>query len=130
MKNMQRIQLDNRKKLRLLFVISGILLISSVPVFAPHFMHGHGLHVGIHIASIILGSFLSVVGAITYLEYKTNRLFLMMCAFFTITGAEIVSALNSVMAFWPSYTSVDSLITHALILLMLVLFSIGIFRTD
>ena len=130
MKNMQKAQLDNKKKSKILFVISAILITVSIPVFFPHFTEGHGLHAGIHIASIILGSFLSVIGTLTYLDFRTKRLFLMMCAFFAITTAEIVSAANAVFLFWPSFESTDSLITHGLILLMLSLFSVGIFRTD
>lgn len=127
---MQKIQLDSRKKLWILFSVSIILLASSIPIFFPHFMHGHGLHMGIHTASIILGSFLSVISIITYAEYKTTRLFLMMCAFLAITSAEAVFALNTVMLFWPAYTTTDSIVTSAMILLMLVFFSVGVFRTD
>ena len=127
---MQRIQLDRRTKLRILFFVSAVFLTSSIPIFYPHFMHGHGLHMGIHTASIILGSFLSVVATITFFEYRTTRLFLMMCAFLAITSAELVFALNTVFVFWASYTSTDSIVTSGMILLMLAFFSVGIFRTD
>ena len=130
MENMQKVHLETKGKSKVLLVISIALLFAFLPVFLSHFMHGHGLHVSIHLASIILGSFLSIVGAISYLEFKTSRLFLMMCAFCAITVAEIASAVNIVFLFWPSYSSVDSLITHGLILAMLSFFVVGIFRTD
>lgn len=130
MKNMQKVHLATKGKSKILLVISIALMFVFVPVFLPHYMHGHGLHVSIHLASIILGSFLSVVGAITYLEFKTSRLFLMMCAFCAITVAEIASVVNIMFLFWPSYSSADSLITHGLILTMLSFFVVGIFRTD
>lgn len=85
---------------------------------------------GIHTASIILGSFLSVVAAITYLKYRTTRLFLMLCAFLAITSAELIFALNTVFVFWAAYKSTDSIVTSGMILLMLTFFSVGIFRTD
>ena len=127
---MQQLHLDNKRKFKILLLITGVITAVSVPLFLPHFLHGHGFHTVIHIAGIILGSFLSVVGAITYLEYKTTRLLLVFFAFFTVTVAEIVSALNMVFLFWPSYSSVDSTMTHLLILMMLTFFSIGIFRRD
>ncbi|MCH9659006.1 hypothetical protein K0U27_10045 [archaeon] len=127
---MQKLHLDNKGKFRILLLISGVIIVASVPLFLPHFLHGHGFHTGIHIAGIILGSFLSVVGAITYLEYKSTRLLLVFFAFLAVTAAEIVSALNMVFLFWPSYSTVDSIITHLLILMMLTFFSIGIFRRD
>ena len=127
---MQKTHLDNRGKFKILTIISCALISLSVPLFLPHFEHGHGLHTIIHISGIILGSFLSVVGAMTYLEYKTPRLLLVFLAFFAITVAEILSAANMLFVFWPSYSSIDSMITHGLILMMLAFFSIGIFRRD
>lgn len=127
---MQQVHLDNKGKFKILTIISGILISVSVPLFLPHIEHGHGVHTLIHISGIILGTFLSVVGAITYLEYKTPRLLLVFFAFLAITIGEILSAANMLLVFWPSYSSIDSMITHGLILMMLTFFSFGIFRRD
>ncbi|MCA9812672.1 MAG: hypothetical protein KC483_07400 [Nitrosarchaeum sp.] len=127
---MQQLHLDNKGKSKILLLVSGVIITGSVPLFMPHFLHGHGFHTGIHIAGIILGSFLSIVGAITYLEYKTTRLLLVLFAFLAVTTAEVLAALNMVFLFWPSYSSIDSVITHLLILMMLTFFSVGIFRRD
>ncbi len=127
---MQQTHLDTRGKFKILLLISGVISVASVPLFLPHFIHGHGVHTGIHMIGITLGSFLSVVGAITYLEYRTTRLLLVFFAFLAVTAAEILSALNMVFLFWPSYSSVDSIMTHLLIVMMLTFFSIGIFRRD
>lgn len=127
---MQKVHLDNKGKFKILTIVTCALIAVCVPLFLPHFEHGHGLHTIIHLSGIILGSFLSVVGAITYLEYKTPRLLLVFFAFSAITIAEILSAVNMLLVFWPSYSSIDSMITHLLILMMLTFFSIGIFRRD
>ena len=127
---MQYVHLDSKTKIRILCFVSIAMLASSLPAFLPHFMHGHGLHMSLHIACIILGTFLSIIGAITYLKFRTARLFLMMCAFFAITSAEVIFALNIVFVFWASYTSTDSIVTSGLVLLTLIFFSVGIFRTD
>ncbi len=127
---MQQVHLDNRGKFKILTILTAVLIAVSVPLFLPHFEHGHGIHTIIHISGIILGSFLTIVGAITYLEYKRPRLLLVFLAFFAITAAEILSAANMLFVFWPSYPSIDSMITHMLILMMLAFFSVGIFRRD
>ncbi|WP_048109553.1 hypothetical protein [Nitrosarchaeum koreense] len=127
---MQKTALNNKQKFHILILITGVLMAISIPVFLPHFLHGHGVHTGIHLASISLGSFLSVIGVMTYLEYKTKRLLLVFFAFATITIAETLSALNIIFLFWASYSSIDSVITHLLILMMLTFFSIGIFKRD
>jgi len=127
---MQQVHLENKGKFKILTIITILLVTVSVPLFLPHFEHGHGIHTIIHISGILLGSFLTVVGAITYLEYKRPRLLLVFLAFFSITSAEILSATNMLFVFWPSYSSIDSMITHGLILMMLAFFSIGIFRRD
>ena len=127
---MQKAYLDNKSKFKILLILTGVLVSVSVPVFLPHIEHGHGVHALIHVSGIILGSFLSVVGFLTYVEYKTPRLLLVFLAFSAITVGEIISAANMVLVFWPSYSSVDSMITHGMILMMLVFFSMGIFRRD
>jgi uncharacterized membrane protein len=129
-KIMQKTRLDNRKKFTFLVIITGIIATIGFPFFLPHFLHGHGVHTSIHLAGIILGSFLSFVAALTYFEYKTPRLLLIFFAFSAITVAEVVSAVNMIVLFWPSYNSIDSMLTHSLILMMLAFFSIGIFRRD
>ncbi|TBR12155.1 MAG: hypothetical protein EPO62_00505 [Candidatus Nitrosotenuis sp.] len=96
----------------------------------PHILVGHGLHAAIHIISIALGTFLSVVGLFTYTTFKTKRLFLMMCAFYAVTAAETFSFVNLVFPFIPSSMGLDGIIAHTLILLMLTFFVIGIFRSD
>ena len=127
---MQKTHLDNKGKFKILTLITVVLISISIPAFLPHFLHGHEIHTTIHLSGIVLGSFLSVVGVMTYLEYKTNRLLLVFLAFTTITTAEVLSALNMIFLFWPSYSGIDSIITHSLILMMLTFFSIGIFRRD
>ncbi|MDH3204019.1 MAG: hypothetical protein OEL81_05005 [Nitrosopumilus sp.] len=127
---MQKAHLENRGKFKILTIIAISIASLSIPLFLPHFEHGHGIHTITHMSGIVLGSFLSVVGFITWREYKTPRLLLVFLAFLAITVAEILSAANMLFVFWPSYSSIDSLITHVLILMMLSFFSIGIFRRD
>lgn len=127
---MLKSRLENDIKFKILAIITGVLVAIGIPAFLPHYSHGHGLHVTIHLAGIVIGTFLSVVSAITFLEYKTKRLLLVFLAFFSITIAEVLAASNMIFLFWPAYSSVDSMITHFLILMMLTFFAVGIFRRD
>lgn len=83
-----------------------------------------------HLVSLILGLFLSIVSGLTFFEFRTKRLFLIMCAFSAIVIAEGVSLLNFIIPIMPMDYNIHSLITHLMILLMLSFFSVGIFRTD
>ncbi len=127
---LQRTFSTTRSKSRLLVILSISICGATLPFAIPHILVGHGLHAAIHIISISLGTFLSVVGLYTYKSFKTTRLFLMMCAFYAVTAAETFSFMNMVFPFVPSNVGLDGLISHTLILLMLTFFVIGIFRSD
>jgi len=114
----------------LLVILSISICGATIPFAIPHILVGHGLHAVIHITSIALGTFLSVIGLFAYKTFKTTRLFLMMCAFYAVTAAEAFSFLNLIFPFVPSNVGLDGLIAHTLILLMLTFFVIGIFRSD
>jgi len=127
---MLKSRLENNIKFKILAIVTGVLIAISLPAFLPHIQHGHGVHVTIHLAGIVIGTFLSVVSVITFLEYKTKRLFLVFLAFFSVTVAEVLAASNMIFLFWPAYSSIDSMITHFLILMMLTFFAVGVFRRD
>ena len=127
---LQRTFSTTRSKSKLLVILSISICGATIPFAIPHIILGHGLHAAIHIISIALGTFLSVVGLFTYKSFKTTRLFLMMCEFYAVTAAETFSFLNLVFPFIPSNVGLDGLISHTLILLMLAFFVIGIFRSD
>lgn len=123
-------KLDNRSKSKLLGILIIVGLLILVPITSENFTNENKLHISIHISSTLLGLFLSIVAFVTYIEFRITRLFLVMCAFFTITCLEIFSIVSFVMSEIPPAPNVDSLITHGMILAMLSFFAIGIFRSD
>lgn len=127
---MQKSQLDNKTKFKILIGSFIAVILISLPISFSNFLNGNGLHVGIHIAAIILATFLSIVGLFTYKEFRTGRLFLVMSAFMVILVAEIASLSSFLISELPFKATIDSLITHSLILVMLSFFSVGIFRRD
>lgn len=105
-------------------------LVVLIPLTSGNFTDENKIHISIHISSTLLGLFLSIVAFVTYFEFKTSRLFLIMCAFATITSVEVFSIISFVLSEIPPTPDVDSLVTHGLILTMLSFFAIGIFRSD
>lgn len=127
---MQIARLDNRSKSKLLGILITVGLIIIIPITSENFTDENKIHISIHISSVLLGMFLSIVAFLTYLEFKTTRLFLVMCAFFTITSLEIFAIGSFALSEIPPTPNIDSLITHGLIFAMLTFFAIGIFRSD
>ncbi|MBT8251420.1 MAG: hypothetical protein KJO99_01110 [Nitrosopumilus sp.] len=127
---MQIARLDNRSKSKLLGILVTVGLIILIPITSENFTDENKIHISIHISSALLGMFLSIVAFLTYLEFKTTRLFLVMCAFITITSLEIFAIGSFVLSDIPPTPNIDSLITHGLIFTMLTFFAIGIFRSD
>ncbi len=126
---MQKSVLSNKTKCKILVTISVCaILLSSIFSFSGNF-NGWTYFV-IHLASVILGLFLLTVSALTFSEFRTYRLFLVLCAFAAITLAEGVSLISFIVPIIPQDNSLHSLIVHLMILLMLSFFSVGIFRTD
>ena len=127
---MQKSQLDFKTKSKILLALTALVLAISIPFFMPSLSGVYRFHIGIHITAIILASFLSIVGFITYQEFRTTRLLLVMCAFVTITLAEMVALLSFIFYFGFTIPNLDSLIMHGLILLMLSFFAAGIFKRN
>lgn len=127
---MQVSRLDNKSKSKLLCVLVAVGLIVLIPMTSENFTDENKIHVSIHISSIILGLFLSIVAFVTFFEFRTSRLLLVMCAFITITSVELFAIFSFIFSEVPPTPSNDSLITHGLILTMLAFFAIGIFRSD
>lgn len=105
-------------------------LVVLIPITSENFTDENKIHISIHISSTLLGVFLSIVALVTYFEFKTTRLFLVLCAFTTITAVEIFSIISFVLSEIPPTPDSDSLVTHGLIFAMLSFFAIGIFRSD
>ncbi|KEQ55991.1 hypothetical protein AAA799E16_01688 [Marine Group I thaumarchaeote SCGC AAA799-E16] len=123
-------RLTNKSKFKLLGALVLVGLVVLIPITSENFTDENKIHISIHISSTLLGVFLSIVALVTYFEFKTTRLFLVLCAFTTITAVEIFSIISFVLSEIPPTPDSDSLVTHGLIFAMLSFFAIGIFRSD
>jgi len=127
---LQIARLDNRSKFKILGILVTVGLIILIPITSENFTDKNTIHISIHISSVLLGMFLSIVAFLSYLEFKTTRLFLVMCAFLSITSLEVFAIGSFVLSEIPPTPNTYSLITHGLIFAMLSFFAIGIFRSD
>lgn len=127
---MQKPTLSIKDKTNVLLVIVVAILLISVPIGFESIDSSERGYYAIHVVSLIFGLFLSVVGFLTYLEYRTIRLLMVFCAFAAITIAESTSWINLIYPFFESAYSIHGYVTHGLILTMLSFFMIGIFRSD
>lgn len=127
---MQKPTLTNKTKSKFLFMFAVGILLISLPLGIQTVPVEERTYYGIHVVSVILGSFLSLVSILAYFEFRTQRLLLVTFAFIAITVAEATSIVNFVTPFFESTYGIHGFITHGLILVMLSFFSIGIFRSD
>lgn len=127
---MQISRLDNRSKFKLLGILVLVGLTILIPITSENFNDGNKIHISIHISSVLLGMFLSIVAILTYYEFRTSRLLSVMCAFIAITSVEMFSIISFVLSEIPPRPDMDSLVIHGLILAMLSFFALGIFRSD
>lgn len=127
---MQVSRLDNKLKSKLLGILVLVGLAVLIPITSENLTDENKIHILIHISSTLLGIFLSLVAFVTFSEFRTTRLFLVLCAFTTITTVEVFSIISFILSEIPPSPNMDTLITHGLIFAMLSFFVIGIFRSD
>lgn len=119
-----------KDKTNILLVVAVAVLLVSVPIGFDRIDSSERGYYAIHIASLIFGLFLSILGFLTYLEFRNARLLMIFCAFVAITVAESTSLINLFYPFFENTIGMHGYVTHGLILVMLSFFIVGIFRSD
>lgn len=127
---MQKSTLTIKNKTNLLLVLALAIILISIPIGLDNIDSSKIVYYAIHVVSVIFGLFLSLIGIITFLEFRNTRLLMVFSAFVAITVAESVSLINFIYPFFQSTYSIHDYITHGLIFIMLTFFVIGIFRSD
>ena len=105
-------RLNNTTKFKILATIIVVALLILIPLSSPNFTLENQYHVALHISSVIAGTFLSIMGFLTYKTFRTTRLMLVMFAFMSITSLELFSIVSFIVAPHPPIIESDSLITH------------------
>ena len=117
-----------------LFILISIIIVSvlAVPVIIPHTTHPqHIYHIALHIASLILSIFLSIVSLSSYLRNGGPRLLFMSLGFFSLLIVETLFLFYATRGIREILIPVVNIeLPHIILFAMLTLFGIGILKVN
>ena len=122
-------------KYKLFVIISvSIIAILLIPVILPHIAHTNMIyHIFLHIVSLIIAVFLSVVSTLAYKRNSGSRLLFMTLGFFSLVGIEILYLFYSMMDIEDTNIIIPVInieIPHVILFVMLTLFGIGFIKVN
>ena len=118
---------------KLLAIIAlAMIAILAIPVIIPHLNHtGVIYHISLHVGSVIIAVFLTVVSVIAYRRNGSGRLLFMMGGFAVLAFVEFLYlfyATFNIEAVLIPIIDVD--LSHIILLVMLTLFGIGVLKVN
>jgi hypothetical protein len=117
-----------------LFIIISVSVISilAIPVIFPHLTHTNMIyHIFLHIVSLIIAIFLSVVSILAYKRNGGARLLFMSLGFLSLAIVEIMYLYYSTIEVEDTtIPGVNIEIPHIILLVMFTLFGIGVFKVN
>jgi len=127
---MQR-AIDSKPKL-LTIVTVLVIAILSIPVILPHIMHPSMIfHIFLHIISLIIALFLSIVSILSYKRSNSTRILFMTFGFFALAAIEILYLFHATANLEDVIIPiVDAELSHVILLVMLTLFGIGVLKVN
>ncbi len=116
----------------LLGLVTAIVIGVAAPLITPHLAHPSMIyHVTLHIASLTIAVFLSVVSFFAYRRGTGARLLLMMMGFMSLALVEslyLLDASGTVSLFDLSALNIE--LPHVILLAMLVMFGLGVLKVN
>jgi hypothetical protein len=120
-------------KSRLLIIVSASVLgVLAVPVIIPHILHPYMIyHIFLHLVTVIISLFLSIVSVIAVDRTHNTRILLMTFGFLALVAAELVHLLTATQSIMDLLIPVVNIeMTHIILLTMVTLFSIGVLKVN
>jgi hypothetical protein len=120
-------------KAKLLIAISVVAVaVLSIPVILPHLNHPSMIyHIMLHIASLIVAVFLTVISEIAYKRSGSLRILFMFFGFLALTIVELIYLFD---ATWDigevALPFVHIELPHIILLVMLTLFGVGVIKAN
>src|ERR687888_974647 len=127
------VQHDSVSKLALLGIVTAsIIAILWIPVIMPHITHPTMIyHISLHTISVIIAVFLSIVSILAYKRNNSLRLLFMSLGFCLLAGIEFLYLFHATANIADVIIPiVDVELSHAILLIMLTLFGIGILKVN
>jgi cytochrome bd-type quinol oxidase subunit 2 len=125
---------DRVNKLTLLTIIAAVVIgVLMVPVILPHIRHPSMIyHISLHTLSVIIALFLSVVSILAYRRNNNSlRLLFMSLGFCLLAGIEFLYLFHATANISDVIIPVvDVELSHAILLIMLTLFGIGVLKVN
>lgn len=116
----------------LLGLITALVIGVAAPLILPHITHPTMIyHVILHIASLTIAVFLSIVSVLAYRRNTGARLLFMALAFIALATVEVLYLLDAsgvVSAFGISTLGIE--LPHVILLVMLTMFGLGVLKVN
>ena len=118
----------------LLGLTTAIVVGALMPLIAPHLSHPSMIyHSALHVASLSIAVFLSVVSMTAYSRAGGARLMFMMLGFIALAAVEVVYLLDSTGFFVGMLLPLavlDIELPHIILLVMLCMFGLGVLKVN
>jgi hypothetical protein len=128
--SIQSIVTSKTKLLTAISLISIALL--SLPVILPHINHPSMIyHIILHIASIVIATFLTAISALAYKRSGSTRILFMTFGFLSLIMVELIYLFNATGDMGEvAFPFVQIELPHVILLVMLTLFGIGVIKVN
>jgi hypothetical protein len=123
---------DSISKPVMLALITALVVGIVAPLMVPHLAHPSMIyHIILHIASLTIAVFLSIVSFLAYSRSTGSRLLLMALGFSALGMVELVYLLEaSGMIVMTSIPAINIELPHIILLIMLSLFGLGVLKVN
>jgi len=120
------------RKPLLLAITAAIVIVIALPFTLPHIIHESIIyHSIIHIASIVMASFLSIVSLLAYNRGRAARLLFMSMAFIALVGVELLDFLETVNIIRATIFPLSDIeLSHIILLAMFAMFALGVLKVE
>jgi|SRR5215211_455996 len=115
----------------LLGLTTAIIIGIIAPLVTPRITHPTMVyHIILHLASVTVASFLSVVSLLAYGRVRTTRVLLMTIGFMALTTSELLYFLDIIGIITSMHIpGINAELNHVIMLAMLGLFGLGVLRS-
>lgn len=117
----------------LLFGLTSAIVVGVIaPLVLPHVTHPSMIyHIALHIASVTIAAFLSLVSLLAYRRATGSRLFFMTMGFMALGVVEIFYLFQAAgILSLPNIPDINIEASHVILLAMLTMFGLGVLRVN
>lgn len=123
---------ESASKPVLLGLITALVIGVVAPLIIPHLAHPSMIyHIILHIASLTIAVFLSIVSVLAYSRSTGARLLFMTLGFMALATVEFLYLLNSAgMVNVFDFATLGIELPHVILLVMLAMFGLGVLKVN